>query len=214
MDILRALGYVALVYLILGVLAAVWMHLGGLRRMDRATVGAGNRFRALITPGLVALWPIMVAKLVRGSSVGPLESPLSAKGLRTLHGVIIAAVSCAVPLIAGAAILNGPIFSSNTSAPITHAEDSAEVAWSQTNEPGMLLARVPERLAAPRLVYWSASETPAPSARVFLRALDGFGTFTVSLPETRPHDSGTIWIYAAQTGLWERAFDLGPKVWP
>ncbi len=209
MEILRALGYVVLAYLICGVIAAIAMHLVGLRRIDRATIGAGVLFRALITPGLVALWPIVIVKLIRGSGAGPLESPLSARGLRSLHGLAIATVSIIVPLAAGVAIWHGPSWSPANPTANANGVSTTGVAWSWTNEPGTLSAHIPESLAAPRLIYWSPSATDAPSARVFLRAMDGFGTFSIPLPQAQNRDAGTIWIYGADTGTWERALNLG-----
>jgi len=53
-------------YLALGVVVALWLQLGGLKRID-ATAAQGPRgFRLLITPGLVLLWPFLLRAALAG----------------------------------------------------------------------------------------------------------------------------------------------------
>lgn len=49
-------------YAAVGLAAALWMHAGALRRIDPLAATAPLGARLLITPGLVALWPLMLAK--------------------------------------------------------------------------------------------------------------------------------------------------------
>jgi hypothetical protein len=55
------LGVLA-VYLSVGAIAAIALVASGVSRLDPATRGAPWSFRAIILPGLVALWPVLVAK--------------------------------------------------------------------------------------------------------------------------------------------------------
>lgn len=65
----RGLG----VYVLAGAMFAVVFHLGGLRRIDAAATSAGIAFRILVTPGLVALWPLFLGRLWRGGGRLPIE---------------------------------------------------------------------------------------------------------------------------------------------
>ena len=56
-----------------GLLVAVYLHARGLVRMDPQVVGAGWAFRLLATPGLVAFWPLLLARTIRGAKEPPAE---------------------------------------------------------------------------------------------------------------------------------------------
>ncbi len=60
--IVNALG----LYLGVGLLVAVVLQVRGLGRLDPAAEGAGIGFRLLVLPGLIALWPILATRAVRG----------------------------------------------------------------------------------------------------------------------------------------------------
>lgn len=60
-TIARMLLLVAGLYGATGIVTAALFHAFGLTRVDSAARGAGVRFRALITPGLIALWPLVLA---------------------------------------------------------------------------------------------------------------------------------------------------------
>ncbi len=62
-----AIWAVILVYLTLGALAAAYMLSTGLKRIDANAARAPLRVKALIAPGLVVLWPLMIAK-TRGAA--------------------------------------------------------------------------------------------------------------------------------------------------
>jgi hypothetical protein len=76
-------------YLEAGLGWAAWFHFWGLRRVDPGIEGAGIVFRLLITPGLVALWPIMAVRCLSAAGnreiLGGSDSPLPARALRSIH---------------------------------------------------------------------------------------------------------------------------------
>jgi len=47
-------------YLAVGVVIAVWLNCGGLRRVDATAAQGPWGFRFLITPGLILLWPFLL----------------------------------------------------------------------------------------------------------------------------------------------------------
>lgn len=49
-----------------GVLLLPWWHLRGLRRLDASAAAGRWGFRLLVTPGLVALWPVLLPAAWRG----------------------------------------------------------------------------------------------------------------------------------------------------
>jgi hypothetical protein len=53
-------------YVAIGLALLPWWHLRGLRRVDRAAADGPWGFRVLISPGLVALWPWLVARGCHG----------------------------------------------------------------------------------------------------------------------------------------------------
>lgn len=54
-------------YLSFGLLFAVWFVSFAVQRLDEAARGAGIGFRLLILPGTVALWPMLLARALRGN---------------------------------------------------------------------------------------------------------------------------------------------------
>ncbi|MEM9171809.1 MAG: hypothetical protein AAGA84_03805 [Pseudomonadota bacterium] len=60
---------VAGLYLLAGSAVALVFIFGGAGRIDPAARGGSLRWRVrlLITPGIIALWPLMLCKLLRGS---------------------------------------------------------------------------------------------------------------------------------------------------
>ncbi len=59
--------HAAYTYVAVGILLLPWWHLRGLRRLD-TSAGTGPRgFRVLISPGLVALWPWLLARARKGT---------------------------------------------------------------------------------------------------------------------------------------------------
>lgn len=96
------------VYFALGSVFAVIFHLRGLREVDQGTHGAGVGFRTLITPGLIALWPLMTGVWlghVKGRVPAQPESSVSPERLRVWHRLVWKVLAVAVPVILGAALL-------------------------------------------------------------------------------------------------------------
>ena len=60
-------------YAAIGVLVSLALLLGGLRRIDAAMAAAPLRVKALIAPGIVMLWPLL---LLRYFGVKPREDRL------------------------------------------------------------------------------------------------------------------------------------------
>ncbi len=85
------------VYLALGMIAATTLHLGGLRSIDPATSGTGISFRILITPGLIALWPILILRwrAARGGAVPPLDQdrPVGPRQIRRGQSLLLRSVA-------------------------------------------------------------------------------------------------------------------------
>jgi hypothetical protein len=48
----------------LGALVLVFLWLGGLARFDKAAAAAPWRVKLLLAPGMIALWPLMLARMV------------------------------------------------------------------------------------------------------------------------------------------------------
>ncbi len=105
------------VYVGLGVLFALAFHGAGLHRTDAGVEHAGFVFRLMITPGLVGLWPLMAVKwrtALRGDgpggadTAGPVETPLSPRGLRSTHRRLALLVLLVVPALAAAALILRP----------------------------------------------------------------------------------------------------------
>jgi len=61
-------------YVVLGTLIALVVLLDGFTRIDPSVRDAPRGFKALIFPGMVALWPLMAARWIRGSGRPPEEN--------------------------------------------------------------------------------------------------------------------------------------------
>lgn len=61
------------VYCIVGLIFAAWFVSKAAGRMDPDARGATRGFRMLIFPGTVALWPLLLWRIVRGCNDVPLE---------------------------------------------------------------------------------------------------------------------------------------------
>lgn len=117
-------------YGMLGVFFALAFHLWGLHGIDAATRGAGIGFRLLITPGVVALWPLMAwrwwASRGVGSFPGGPDSPFPARRLRAAHAVAWKALVIAIPLIVAAALGWRPKEASSSTIPISSPAPSLD----------------------------------------------------------------------------------------
>lgn len=54
-------------YLIIGVLFGIYFVAAGVQRIDKAVRGAPLGFRLIILPASVALWPLLIGRLLQGS---------------------------------------------------------------------------------------------------------------------------------------------------
>jgi hypothetical protein len=62
-----ALVWFVQLYLLAGLVFAVAFVLGGVQRIDHAAAGTGWGFRLIILPGVVAFWPVLLRRWVRGA---------------------------------------------------------------------------------------------------------------------------------------------------
>lgn len=93
------------IYAVAGMIVAAWLHTGVLARRDEAMRGASWLFRVAITPGLVALWPLMLAPPRDGHLRAELQSPAAARTLRRRHALAIPALAVVGPLVMGWALM-------------------------------------------------------------------------------------------------------------
>lgn len=94
-------------YLLAGCLFAAVFHAGPIKRVDHAVDGAPVRFRLLITPGLVALWPLMWKRWKTGDAswLGSQDRPVSPAALRRRHGLFIVLVLIVVLVLTVPALI-------------------------------------------------------------------------------------------------------------
>lgn len=64
--VLNIILYVGAFYLAIGVLFGVIFLLFGINKVDQAATGSSVWFRLIILPGIVALWPVLMARWLRG----------------------------------------------------------------------------------------------------------------------------------------------------
>lgn len=99
-------------YVAAGAVMSAALHVRGLARIDHATAGSKLLFRVLITPGLIAFWPLMAIKwrkAARGEDTsGPYDRPISAGGLRTVHRHLIRLIRVLTPIAVAAAVATRP----------------------------------------------------------------------------------------------------------
>ena len=73
-------------YSFMGVGFAAWFHLRRIGRRDAASKGAGLGFRLIISPGLVALWPLLWFRWVAAShTASTTEHPKAQESLTKLR---------------------------------------------------------------------------------------------------------------------------------
>jgi hypothetical protein len=63
-------GIYAFIGLLFGLLFVTW----GVSRIDPSARGAGVGFRLMVLPGVMALWPLMGRRWLRGMKGPPIES--------------------------------------------------------------------------------------------------------------------------------------------
>jgi len=97
-------------YLLAGCAFAAVFHAGPIKRVDHAVDGAPVRFRLLITPALVALWPLMWKRWKTGDAswLGSQDRPVSPAALRRRHGLLVCIVLVVVLVLAIPALIYRP----------------------------------------------------------------------------------------------------------
>ena len=106
-------------YAIVGVLVAFSFLLFGLDRID-AAARQSYVFRALIFPGLVLIWPVVVLRW-RQASAGAAQLPQAPVARHAaVHAVVWVCLAALIPLLLGAAFLQGrPAFPERLSTPLS-----------------------------------------------------------------------------------------------
>jgi hypothetical protein len=98
----------AALHLSAGVIFAALFHAAGLKALDTASDGSGLGFRLLITPGVVALWPLLALKWARHrrgeTFLGDTEQPVTPRRLRAFHGLAFKLLAVVIPLAIAAAL--------------------------------------------------------------------------------------------------------------
>ncbi len=120
-------------YAIIGLLVAFALQARGLHSIDPATRGAGLGFRILVTPGLVALWPILVGKWRRAAAgtaqIPDPDRPVSPRGLRKTQSTTWRLVTVGAVVVATLGLIQRP--------PMT-SEPRSEALALLTSDPGPL----------------------------------------------------------------------------
>ena len=199
-PIVTGLFWLLVGYLGVGVLVAIALHARGLAAMDPTVRGAAFGFRILVTPGLVALWPLLLHrwKQVTGEEGAPLpdpDRPLTPVGLRKTQrrisrlAWIVAGVGafCAIVERPPRLTVPPPILASDAATP-------AGAAWTPATKP------FPDLPIETRLLG-----APTGPAQIELAVAEDLGIATLALyfcpPGSRSDDApgasarflGTIW---------------------
>lgn len=85
-------GIVVAVYLAVGGVLLLPFHLLALPRLDSAARGASWGFRIVISPGLIALWPLVLLRVARGTAAPHPESTMRMQRLRLVQRATVPAV--------------------------------------------------------------------------------------------------------------------------
>ncbi len=78
------------IYLLTGLVFGFWFIWFGAYRLDDAAKGASIGFRLVILPGATLLWPILILKLLNGSTTQ--ETGKTHKGTQLLMWLILAPI--------------------------------------------------------------------------------------------------------------------------
>lgn len=91
-------------YALCGVVVAAVVHGRGLRRLDSAAASAPLGFRLIITPGLVVLWPLVLARTLRGTTPNSAPVLQGWATTRLVHRIVWLVAPMLVLVIIAAAI--------------------------------------------------------------------------------------------------------------
>lgn len=107
--VFKVLLTAAALYAGCGLLVAVTFLSRWCRSFDPSARDGSWGFRLLIVPGLVALWPVILAKVLRvrrsGSAQRPAETPVRPETLRRNHGIAFIALAILGPLLFAVALV-------------------------------------------------------------------------------------------------------------
>lgn len=216
----------AAVYTAVGICLAPFLHARALPLMDAGTHGTGILFRLVITPGLVALWPLVLRQWRRSAKAGapaPPDSdhPVPARRLRALHGLYTKAGAVLLPALAALALWFRPGEPRQADAlPSVHVTPAPlPVLDGQRDDlfPGFAIharflsgpgARQIELaidqdlpLASP-LLYWMPPDPgTATTPPLFIGAVWGPGNFRFALPPQASPDDGQFVILSLAQGI-------------
>lgn len=105
----RGVLVVAGVYGAVGLLLLLPLHRFVLPALDASADGASWGFKVAVSPGLIALWPVILWKWLTlrrgGNPHGRPDAPVSSRGIRRTQALLIKLVAIAIPLLAAAAML-------------------------------------------------------------------------------------------------------------
>ncbi len=212
----------AAIYLASGCLFTLFFHGSGLKKVDPGVKGAGLFFRVLITPGLIALWPVMALKWRRAARgwvvVGDAEAPVSPCALRSFHRRLVMFLALALPLAVAAGLLGREEIPTVEDAPMAPLPPSLTAARSSaiegfvglpitlslsrsrgTAEAGLrrqVELKVEEDLEIPSLaLFWSPRSEGEELSReaVYLGSVWGPTTLRFGLP---PEEGGSLVLYS------------------
>ena len=178
------------VYALVGFALLVPIHWQGLRAIDGNTAGASIGFRLIISPSLVALWPVVLKKWIAArssvSSAPSPDRPVSASALRKTQKHLIGAVAVLTPVAVGIALMG--------------RADFASVAPPAVD--GRLLLEIEADLELPTTVLYldqAAGDTLSQSA-IALGGIWGPASFSFVLPNgTEP--VGMLKVYSLANGV-------------
>lgn len=204
------------VYLLIGCMAAPGLHLY-LAKHDPGVAGAGWMFRAIITPGLIALWPFMAWRIRAGTAQPHPEAWTSSRRLRGAHKHLTRALAVAIPLVAAVALgtrtpeptVPAGALPSFEQAPFPKVERVAVLseelkvrATFRSNEKGeeQIELETAAPLAAPSvMLYWfeGASKPNSPvTDSILIGAVWGPGVQRYRLPKGATNTRGTFVLYS------------------
>ena len=208
----------AALYLLIGIPVSVGLHLAGLKKIDPTVAGAGWFFRLLITPGMIALWPLLLQRWRLASPVpqpGGVHRPLSAGGLRAFHRRLTVLLVVVVPVLAIAGIVLRPGQPPADGGAAGLMEDSALPQLLATvDQPfGELPIRLSLRAGAGNrrqleleiardleqpnlLIYWTPESASLPEGSVYLGAVWGPGTRRYMIDRGLLERGGDLLLYS------------------
>ena len=205
-------------YLALGLVSTAVVHVTGLRRIDAAVNGAGWLFRLLITPGLIALWPVLLSKQWRAAQgedpAGRADRPISPRGLRGAHRILATCLLVLLPLAVAMGLLARPepppgnaVVAPRRALPerlpqvlmeASVSVGAAEGTWRLLGDKSgraQVELRLDRDVALPSLaLYWAPADGPGlPAGAVFLGSVWGPGLFRFPVEEQK---GGVFIVYS------------------